>query len=204
MEKLFVVFEGFWEVLKIALGAFFGAWCAFKYQKNILETSKKEKELADIKLCQVLLYRQYNSVLLIKTDCLDPFRNEEGRFAKIIPSPQKNPSDRIDLNCIGFLAGYGKVELLADIGMAQDKYFVFLEAWNTRNKYHLKVQEWHADQKNKDQAPPELDMLYVKQCTDNTYDIIDTYIPFFDTLWDEINKVIPELYPGNGGCKIEL
>lgn len=203
MEKLLLFLYGFWEVIKIALGAFFGAWCAFKYQKTTLETTKKEKELADIKLCQVLLYRQYNSVLLVKTDSLDQHKNNDKRYMKILPSPQMSPSDRIDLNRIGFLAGYGKVELLADIGMAQDKYLGFLEAWNNRNKYHLKVQEW-SDGKTDRTKPPEREILYVKQCTDATYAIIDTYIPFFHKMWNEINKVIPELYPGKGGCKIEI
>lgn len=122
--------------------AFFGAWFAFLLQKRRDDEEKREKNVSSGNRALIVLLEQANSLRLIQTDLIDPFRESQIRHIQIKPTlPFSDKILRFNVKELEFLITSGDQQLLLDLIMEENRYRETTVAVDLRSKFLIDVVE---------------------------------------------------------------
>jgi hypothetical protein len=129
--------EGFFEFLRDLLtggvGAFLGAWFAFKLENRRQEREGREETLSALRRAQFTLNRQYTQLQYLEGK-LAPLEADPERWRLLAPQIGLSPQNRLDLSSLHFLLDSRASRLLDELAFCDDHYGLVLEVLETRNR----------------------------------------------------------------------
>ncbi len=119
------------------VAAFAGAWFAYR-----LERKQRRRELDDSRVAAgnravMTLMNQVNKLHNIRTQFIDPKRQDEFRCLTIqASSPLNYGHVRVDLDALAFLVETTHPEILGEVMTADEAFHATIEAFNVRSACH--------------------------------------------------------------------
>jgi hypothetical protein len=190
------------EFFSAMAGAFFGAACAFWFER-IKETQRKQtEEHGAIVRAQMVLIGQLNTAKNIQKQLLNPLRNDPQREMKLIRFDMTDVSLRVAYDSISFLLMTKNPTLVLDIHAAEQSYISATECLVSRNSAYEKL---HKNSKL-EQIDPQTgkckvmvddlrDIKLLKDMTDALYTSVDRACVRLEEQIKELHKVGKLLYP---------
>lgn len=126
-------------LLASGLGAFFGAFFAFSFERSGKKNDQFIAELNQARSIILVLSKQLNVLVLIKTKGLDPLREHEDRDLILAPSdPGLNENLTILPTDVAFLLSKGKMEFAFNTLIENDRFHAAIGVIMARNDFHCK------------------------------------------------------------------
>ncbi|MFC1541597.1 hypothetical protein ACFL50_04010 [Candidatus Latescibacterota bacterium] len=180
------------EILKLGFGAFFGAWCAFRFERWTRRKDEKARHLNACRAAQFAFSCQSNLLRNVQEQYLDTNRTDENRWIELHPFLVEDNAPRIDWGELSFILEGSKANILKKMTIAQANYITCLRIIETRNKAHVAFQKDYASRKFYDSHLQKV----LTDLTDKLYVLIDDTI---NSLIEQIvilDEFITEYFPG--------
>ena len=188
--------EGNWQAGGAALaGTFFGAFFAFLFERRHSEKKEREANIASLKYAQLTIWAQLNGVTNIKTQVLDPTREDEHRYLTLHPSSVHAQYPSLNVPSLVFMLRGDGTQLVADMMLAEHKFRTLVGTIEQRNVRHEMMQRQMA------QVGPEatLDAATVailKDMTDAVFDMSDDAFSSLNSSYKKLGAYVEREFPG--------
>jgi hypothetical protein len=181
------------EFLAAMAGAFFGAACAFWFERSKEKEKKQAEEHGALMRSQLALICQLNTINNIRKQHLDPFRNDPIRERNMIQFRMTDASLRVAYDSISFLLMTKNPTLVLDVQAAEHSYISAMECLAWRNEAYEKLHNNSKLEKidvQTGRCTVQVDLRDIKQLKDLT----DALYTSVDNAYDRIELQIQELY----------
>lgn len=132
------IFDLLKDLLTGGIGAFLGAWFAFKLENRRQERESREEILSAAKLAQFTLNRQYTQLKYLEGN-MEPLEADPDRWRRLAPQIGLSPQNRLDLQSLHFLLNSSNPGLLDQLALCDDHYGLALELLEIRNRGVLEL-----------------------------------------------------------------
>jgi hypothetical protein len=181
----------FWNVIELFVGAFLGAYCAFRYErKSKLEEERFERSKA-IRDAQFAITARINSLLVTYSQYLKLQELNPHRWVELPPVLNIRNTVPIPLAELSFLLDAIEPNLLGELLTAADKYDTIFHLINSRNSAHDEFQRLY----EKDQVSNRL-QAQLTNFTDALYEQLPETITRLRSVHDKLGNVISKHYTG--------
>lgn len=194
-------------LLASGLGAFFGAFFAFSFERSGKKNDQLIAELNQARSLILVLTKQLNVLVLIKTKELDPERGHKDRDLILMPSdPGLNENFTILPTDVSFLLSKEKMEFAFNALIENDRFHAAISAIMARNEFHRKEFQpaiasiaVENNMLTREQAYAKLGPLITgaaKTYTDQVYLHVDETVVSHKHCIEECLKHFHEIFPG--------
>jgi hypothetical protein len=122
------------DISKIFLGAFFGAFCAFAYERRRKRDEERSKRTSALRDAQFALSARINALLVIHKQYLEPQTTNSNRWVVLSPVLTVTTSPVIPMSELSFLLDDIDPNLLGELVVARNKFDTVCETIIYRNK----------------------------------------------------------------------
>ena len=151
------------------LGAFAGAWFAFRIERKAREEERAEQNVVAGNMTIVAIWQRVNALRLYQVDVINPVREDEGRWLKLRPTPSDTePVIPFDAKSLGYLLDGKHHDVLTAVLLAESKYRQAVQVIDLRSRHHLDV------------VQPKLMAAGVKPGVKHDQDVIEKAVGEFD------------------------
>lgn len=128
--------------LMTLFATFLGAGIAFKTQNHILEKGKRDKQLAAANTVLYILFERLNTIVQFRKDFIEPHRNKPLCHIEMLPLHNfQAPKSELKAEEIAFLFNPKYRELMVDLHVANQYFFITLNDIQLRSSLHFKYQK---------------------------------------------------------------
>ena len=135
------------DILKIFLGALFGAACAFAYERRRKQDEERHKRTVALRDAQFALVARINSLLIIHNQHLAPQAGNQNRWIELHPVLNVTNPPVIPMAELSFLLDDVDPNLLGELFVAGDKFDTVREIISYRNEKHDEFQRLFEERK---------------------------------------------------------
>ncbi len=159
--------KDFLPAVATLVAAYAGSWYAFTLNQDAIAKNLKSKQATTGAKAMFVLWREINAIAQVQEDVVNKYRDYPP--APLAMPPIENHFDdsiRLDIDGLSFLLEHGKSELLANLCIAETRYFQAIDCIRRRSRLHAEeVQPKIEGRKPKDRnlTPGELkDLLGIR------------------------------------------
>jgi hypothetical protein len=179
------------DILKIFLGAFFGAACAFAYERRLRRDEDRNKRTVALRDAQFALAARINSLLVIQEQCLAPQTINSNRWIEMLPVLNVMNPPMIPMAELSFLLDDVDPNLLGELVVARDKFDTVCEIISYRNVKHDEFQRLFEDGKVSERLQVQL-----TQFTDALYDQLPSTVLFLHSVLGKLDQLMQKHFKG--------
>lgn len=159
------------EIWPVFLGAFFGAWAAFQFQKSWEKSKQLAYDLRSGKRAQFALMSQFQALILLRKQHLNDLKDDPERHIKLHPITSKLDVQKVDINSLLFILDTNDPNLLNEVMVSQHSYEIYAELIEYRNTFHSNFQQRLSQ--IGDSALDEGTNKILEDLTNNLYEIVE-------------------------------
>ena len=185
------VFALIFDVLKIFLGAFFGAACAFEYERRRRRDDERQKRTIALRDAQFALTARVNSLLNVHKQHLEPQAQNSNRWIELAPILNVTSPPSIQVAELSFLLDDVDPNLLGELVVARSKFDTVFEIIAHRNQKHDEFQRLLEKEEVSERLHVQLTQL-----TDALYDQVPDAVTFLHSAHGKLYQVMQEHFKG--------
>ncbi len=179
------------DILKIFLGAFLGAACAFIYERRRKKDEDYFKRQTALRDAQFGLYSRIGSLLTIYTQYLAEQKSNPNRWVELHPVLSVTTPPPIPLAELSFLLDDIDPPLLEKLYVACDKFDSVLAIIAHRNEMHDEFQRMYEKKEISERLHVQLTSF-----TDYLYAQLPEALAYMDTEFDNLEQVMKKHFKG--------
>ena len=210
VECILKVIELIISAIPSLVAVFLGAWLAFKFQNLARKKETRANAVAAGNRTIFTLMRQYNSLLLLQRDIIEPARSHPLRFVAMLPSLNLDYKDlKFDIDSLSFILETSHRHCLADLFMAEQKFQTAMLLFDERSRLHLQtvqpllekaglIENNNGTCTTKQEVEGVLGARvsnYLSRLTDDAIEHIDLAVKDLKETSDNLNRALKQLYP---------
>lgn len=179
------------DVLKIFLGAFFGAACAFTYERRRKRDDARYNRTVAMRDAQFALNARINSLLVIHKQYLATQARNPNRWVELSPVLYVTASPVIPMGELSFLLDDIDPNLLGELVVARNKFDTVCEIIIQRNRKHDEFQRLFEEGKVSERLQVQLSHF-----TDALYDQLPDAVVFLYSVHDKLDRLMQKHFKG--------
>jgi len=179
------------DVIKIFLGAFFGAACAFAYERRRKKDEERSKRTIALRDAQFAILTRINSLLVIHTQHLASQAKNLHRWVELPPVLYATTPTELPLAELSFLLDDVDPNLLGEIVVARNKYDTALKIIAYRNEKHDEFQKLFEQGKVSERLQVQLTNF-----TDALYDQVSDTLVYLHSIHSKLESVMRKHFKG--------
>jgi len=184
-------FTQIFDISKIFLGAFFGAFCAFEYERRRKRDEERSKQTVALRDAQFALAARINTLLVIHEQHLAPQTNKPDRWVELHPVLNVTTTTVIPIPELSFLLDDVDPNLLSELVVARNKFDTVCEIIAYRNEKHEEFQRLF----EKGELSKRLE-VQLTDFTDALYDQLPDAVLFLHSVHGKLEQVMLKHFKG--------
>jgi hypothetical protein len=179
------------DVLKIFLGAFFGAACAFAYERRRKRDDERHERTVALRDAQFALIARINSLLVIHKQHLAPQARNPNRWVELPPVLNVTTPPLIPMGELSFLLDDIDPNLLGELVVARNKFDTVCEIIVRRNEKHDEFQRLY----EKGEISERL-QVQLTHFTDALYEQLSDAVVFLHSVHGKLDQLMQKHFKG--------
>jgi len=123
------------QLLVAAFGAFFGAWAVFRFENVRQKREERKRRYVALVQATLILFDEFNTLLNIQRTYLDPVRDNEQRFALLVPLTTGLAKARVDYTSLDCLVDEERVDLWQRVSLVEQGYETVVMGMDVLNEH---------------------------------------------------------------------
>ena len=196
------------------LAAFLGAWSAFQLDNKVRARRTTRAQVAAVNRGMFVLGRQYNLLLNLQAQVVDPVRDDPARFLNMRPFPSIERVPKFDDETLLFLLETPQREFMSHLMLAEDRFGSVLQVFQERSQLHVEqVQPRLEASKIAEKSTYTVDeikqaigmrlMLHLMRLTDDAIPRLDDTIREHEELLEQFRSAMVALFPDQKIIRVE-
>ncbi len=204
--------EGYFIQAAIAfVAAFAGAFFAFMNQNYREKRLKEDQEFAASKKAQFALSSQINTVLAIKKQHLDKFRDDDLRFIHVLPILINENHLFLDIDSLMFMLDGDTANLIQELDISEKDFTLILNVLSKRNRTQQIFQEAFSELERRNIEIPngsrsefmnfsydnigKANVIELESLTNELYEKVDKAMNHYKKMMEELEGFIKTKFP---------
>jgi hypothetical protein len=193
----------FLDISSTLAAAFAGSWSAFKLNTINTKNQAASDEIDAANRTLFRLGRQYNTLLVIRLQHLEQYRQSPTRHITLRPIAMRDYSaDHLDQDSLQFLLRKEQGELLFNLLLENDRFITSIETINARSAYHDAVIQPALERAGEivsldifEKSMGLRATTTIKNYTDDVYRLVDEACGSISRTMQQFHLTMKELYP---------
>lgn len=193
-----------------ALGAAYaGARYAFINSGERENAKQRDAQVEACNQAMLTLSRQFNRMLNVRAQVLDPLRDDPARHFLVHPSDEYVPDWHVNAPSLAFLAATEAHDVPFMVALLSDKFHGAMRALQARSKCHAEFQlalelslksapRSSAEEMNLDEVEKRVGeriSAFLRQTTNQAFDLLDDALAAYEKAGRDVPQVLRTLYP---------